>query len=70
MPSQIQKFIDDARHFQRTGNYELAIASLSLAHQKNQSKEHEIEIQKLLSLTIVKLKILIWHYFILITHCG
>lgn len=56
MPSQIQKFIDDARHFQRTGNYELAIASLSLAHQKNQSKEHEIEIQKLLSFNYRKIK--------------
>jgi tetratricopeptide (TPR) repeat protein len=49
MPSQAQQYIDDARRFQKNGNYELAIALLTQASQQKLSPTHELEIQKLLS---------------------
>lgn len=51
MSKQVQNFIDDARRFQRCSDHDLAISSLQLAQQEDHHKEHEIEIQKLFSLT-------------------
>lgn len=65
MSKQVQNFIDDARRFQRCSDHDLAISSLQLAQQEDHHKEHEIEIQKLLALAIVRLAIIIWHYYTL-----
>lgn len=51
MSKQVQNFIDDARRFQRCSDHDLAISSLQLAQQEDHHKEHEIEIQKLFSLS-------------------
>lgn len=55
MSNQIQMHIDDARRFQRCGSHEYAISSLQLAQQEDRHKEHEIEIQKLFSLSYRKM---------------
>lgn len=53
MSKQVQNFIDDARRFQRCSDHDLAISSLQLAQQEDHHKEHEIEIQKLFSLSYI-----------------
>ena len=55
MSKQVQNFIDDARRFQRCSDHDLAISSLQLAQQEDHHKEHEIEIQKLFSLSYRKI---------------
>lgn len=55
MAQQAQNHIDDARRFQRCADHELAISSLQLAQQEDHRKEHEIEIQKLFSLSYRKI---------------
>lgn len=55
MSKQVQDYIDDARQFQRCADHELAISSLQLAQQEDQHREHEIEIQKLFSLSYRKI---------------
>lgn len=55
MPNQVQKYLDDARHFQKHGEHELAMSSLYMAQQNDRLKEHEIEIQKLFSFSCRKL---------------
>lgn len=56
MSKQVQNYINDARRFQRCGDHEFAISSLQLAQQEDHFKEHEIEIQKLFSLSYRKIE--------------
>lgn len=55
MSNQVQNYIDDARRFQRCGDHEFAISSLQLAQQEDRLKEHELQIQKLFSLSYRKM---------------
>lgn len=55
MSNQVRNYIDDARKFQKCGDHEFAISSLQLAQQEDRLKEHEIEIQKLFSLSYRKM---------------
>lgn len=55
MSNQAQIHIDDARQFQKYGDHESALSSLQLAQQADRLKEHEVEIQKLISFNYRKI---------------
>ena len=55
MHSLLEVYINDARNFQRHGQYDLAIESLNQAQRIDIQHQFEIEIQKLLSFNYRKL---------------
>lgn len=52
----VNNYIEEARRYQSFGDYEMSVASLNKASQSDRSKEHEVEIQKLLCLCYRKME--------------